>query len=186
MTLSKNSFKNKKISVIHEGKYIRFLKLGRWEFVERTNCTSIVIILAMTDDRKVIFTEQYRPPVKKKVIEFPAGLVNDESRNESIFTAAKRELLEETGYRAGRMVRLLDGPVSSGFTSDMVTVLQAKDIKKAGPGGGDKLENIAVYEVPLAKAESWLAQMQKKGRLVDPKVYAGLYFLNKNGRTKIS
>ena len=154
--------------------------------MERTNCTAIVIILAMTKDHKVIFTEQYRPPVKSKVIEFPAGLVNDETENESIFEAAKRELFEETGYEAKRMVKVLAGPVSSGFTSDMVAVLKAVDITKRGRGGGDALENIRVHEVPLKKVESWLKEMQKKGCLVDPKVYAGLYFLHKNGKAKIS
>ncbi len=184
MTLSKNNFKNKKVNIVYEGKFIRFVKLAEWEFVERVNCTAIVIIVAMTHDYKVVLTEQYRPPVKRKVIEFPAGLVNDEAEKESIFAAAKRELFEETGYEAKRMIKLITGPVSSGFTSDRVTILKAVDIKKAGPGGGDMLENITVYEIPLAQVESWLVQMQKKGRLVDPKIYAGLYFLNKSRKVK--
>ena len=88
--------------VIKEGKFIRFVRRGEWEYFERNNCSAIVIIVAMTRQRKVLFVEQYRPPVGKKVIEFPAGLVNDRGleKKESILRAARRELFEETGYRA--------------------------------------------------------------------------------------
>ena len=173
-----------KPKTIGEGKFIRFLKVGSWEFVQRSNCQGIVIIIAMTSDGKVILTEQFRPPVMKKVIEFPAGLVSDVGpngprKNESIFTAAKREFFEETGYCAGKMTRIMDGPVSSGLTSDMVTIVMASNLEKTGEGGGDENEQIKVREVPLVKVDSWLKQKQKKGFLVDPKIYAGLYWLKK-------
>ena len=48
---------------------------------------------------------------------------------------------------------------------------------KKGAGGGDKTESIKVHEVPLKEADLWLYEMEKKGLLVDPKVYVGLYFL---------
>jgi len=172
--------------ILKEGKYIRLLRQGEWEFVQRSNCTGVVIILALTEDNKVIFAEQYRRPVRKNVIEFPAGLVNDHGlkHNESIMTAAKRELFEETGYRAQRIVKILQGPVSSGLTSDQVTMVRAFGLKKIGRGGGDETEGITIHEVPLKSASKWLNQIQKKGRLVDPKVYAGLYFLTneRNGQ----
>ena len=63
--------------VLHEGKFMRLIAEGGWEYVQRGNCTGIVVIVAMTDDKKVILTKQYRPPIKKYCIEFPAGLVND-------------------------------------------------------------------------------------------------------------
>src|SRR3989338_2614578 len=103
-------------------------------------------------------------------------------KNESMRTAAKRELLEETGYKAGKIVKLLTGPVSSGFTADIVTVVRAYGLRKVARGGGDHTENIVVHEVPLAKAEHWLKQMARKGCLIEPKVYAGLFFLTKEIR----
>lgn len=125
--------------------------------------------------------------MNKKVIELPAGLINDDhplrkdkrfrKRKESIIAAAKRELLEETGYKAERIVKLLEGPVSSGFSSDMVTIVQAHGLEKVSSGGGDELESIIVHEVPLAKTDAWLKMMAKKGFLIEPKVYTGLYFL---------
>ncbi len=175
----------KKKMIIHQGRFIRFIQAAEWEYVERSNCTGIVIIVPITDDHKVVFVEQFRPPVNKKVIEFPAGLVNDrgEKKKESILTAAKRELIEETGYQAKKVVKLLEGPVSSGLTSDQVTMVMATGLKKIGQGGGDETEGITVYEIPLKKVEVWLKQQEQKGYLIEPKIYAGLYFLCKYNET---
>ncbi len=171
----------KKPIVLKEGKFIRLLTRFGWEYVERNNCSGIVIILAMTDEKKVILTEQYRIPVGRKVIEFPAGLVNDLNfkRQESLKTAAQREFLEETGYWAKKMIKMIDGPVSGGFTSDIVTLFKAEGIIRKHKGGGDHTELITVHEIPLEKVDAWLIKKRKKGCLVDPKIYTGLYFLKK-------
>ena len=60
--------------ILHEGDFLRMVREGEWEYIERNSCRGIVIILAMTDDQRVILVEQYRQPVHKRVIEFPAGL----------------------------------------------------------------------------------------------------------------
>jgi len=182
---------NKKVRkiVVCEGRFIRFVKKGKWEYVERNNCTGIVIIVAMTRDKKVILVEQYRPPVGKKVIEFPAGLIGDKndshkkSGKESLSAAAKRELLEETGYRAKRIVKLLQGPVSAGASGDLVTIVQAVDLKKVDRGGGDSLESIVTHAIPLPKVDAWLNTMRRKGYLIEPKIYTGLYFLTKYNKS---
>ena len=174
--------KKAKPTLLKEGKFIRMMIRDGWEYVERANCTGVVIILAMTDKKEVIFISQYRIPVDKKVIEFPAGLINDKSLrgNESLSKAAQRELLEETGYRAQRIVKITEGPSTSGLSSDQLTVMRAFGLRKVARGGGDATESIRTYKVPLAKAETWLKKMQGKGFLVDPKIYAGLYFFAKN------
>lgn len=168
--------KNEK-SLLYEGRFIRLLAKDGWEYVERTNCTGIAGIIAVTNDRKIIFIEQYRMPVGKLAIEFPAGLVNDTTKqNEHMITAAKRELFEETGYRASKWIEIIEGPISSGLTSEAITFFLATGLKKVAKGGGDESEAITVYEIPLSKAEKWLSDMKRRGRAVDPKVYAGLYF----------
>lgn len=167
--------------VIKEGKYIRLIRHGGWEYSQRANCTGIVVIIAMTDDNKVILTKQYRPPIKKFCIEFPAGLVNDRGlkTKESMAVAAKRELFEETGYKARAMTKILVGPVSPGSSADLMTMFLAEGLSKTGSGGGDHTENIEVCEIPFESITNWLKQMEEKGSLVDPKVYSGLYFLKK-------
>lgn len=167
------------IKILHEGRFISLVECNGWEYIYRNNCTGIVMILALTDDKKVIFVEQYRPPLKKQVIEFPAGLVNDIKGNdtESFEEAAHRELVEEAGYKAGKMTKVLQGPISSGSSADLITMMFAENLSKVSDGGGDETEDIKVYEIPFAEIDYWLKEKQEEGCLVEPKVYTGLYFL---------
>lgn len=172
-------FQKARKETLVEGKYLRFVRKAEWEFIERSNCSAIVIIVAMTKEEKVILVEQFRPPVGRYVIEFPAGLISDrpETKNESISTGAKRELWEETGYRARSMVTLMKGPISAGSNADIVTIMKADGLKKTGQGGGDETELIKIHEVPLKNIDQWLKAQSQKGRLIEPKIYTGLYFL---------
>ena len=69
-----------------------------WESVERVNCSGIVGMVPLTDDGDVILIKQFRPPVNGYVIELPAGLCDI---GETLEDAARRELIEETGYARG-------------------------------------------------------------------------------------
>jgi ADP-ribose pyrophosphatase len=171
--------KQDKRKVVYDGRFLKFFTYGAWEYIQRKNCTAIVIIVAVTKEQDVVFVEQYRPPVGRIVIEFPAGLANDRGlrTKETALAAAKRELVEETGYKAGRMVKMFDGPVSSGSSADLVTMYLARDVEKVAQGGGDEFESIIVHSVPLQQVDAWLARMKRRGCLVEPKIYAGLYFL---------
>jgi len=165
--------------ILHKGKYLDLIREDNWEYVKRTNCSGIVVIVPVTHDGKVVFVEQFRRPVAAQVIEWPAGLVNDKTPHdpETMEAAAKRELLEETGYEAKHVEFLVEGPVSSGLSSEVITFYQALDVIKKGSGGGDATESIKVHEVPLKEADLWLYEMERKGIVIDPKVYVGLYFL---------
>ena len=100
--------------------------------------------------------------------------------DESHAEAAKRELLEETGYSAERIETLTTGPASSGLTSEVVTLLRASGLKRVYAGGGVGHENIIVHEVPLNEVHDWLAAKASAGLLIEPKVYAGLYFIGRS------
>ncbi|HNX67895.1 MAG TPA: NUDIX hydrolase [Candidatus Omnitrophota bacterium] len=165
--------------ILHQGKYLDLISEDGWEYVKRTNCSGIVVVVPVTRDGKAILVEQFRRPVRAQVIEWPAGLVNDKTPHdpETMETAARRELLEETGYEAGTLELLVEGPVSSGLSAEIITFYRALEVVKKGAGGGDETESIIVHEVPLPEVASWLVKMEKKGYLVDPKVYAGLYFI---------
>jgi ADP-ribose pyrophosphatase len=157
------------------------IKEGRWEYAERTNATGAAIIVAVTDDRKLLLVEQYRIPVHARTVELPAGIVGDEpgADGEAHAEAARRELIEETGYDAERMEALTHGPASSGLTSETVTLFLAAQLRLVGTGGGVAHEDITVHEVSLDEVHDWLAAKAQAGVLVDPKVYAGLYFLTR-------
>ena len=168
------------VQTLGEGRHLRLCCRNGWEFVERPGTTGVVAILAVTDTGHLVLTEQYREPVQRSVIELPAGLAGDVrgAEEEAFATAAHRELLEETGYAAEAMDYLTEGPPSAGSTSEMVTFFRATGLRKVGRGGGVEHENITVHEVRLSEAADWLQQAAADGRLIDPKVYTGLYFAN--------
>jgi ADP-ribose pyrophosphatase len=161
-----------------EGTFLALRKRGRWEYAHRVRSSGAVMIVAVTDDGKLILTEQLRLPFNRPVIELPAGLAGDTpgDEHEACAIAAQRELLEETGYEAREMTLLAEGPTSAGLSTETVALFRAVGLHKTGAGGGDDHEDITVHEIPLAAVPSWLAQKTAAGVLVDLKVYAGLYF----------
>ena len=168
-------------TTLHTGRYLALVKEGRWEYADRTNATAASIIVAVTDEQKLLLVEQYRIPVHARTIELPAGLIGDEPghSNEEHAEAARRELLEETGYTAGRIEALTTGPASGGLTSEIVTLFLATRLCRTGAGGGVAHEEIKVHEVPLKEVHDWLQAKARAGILIDPKIYAGLYFLGR-------
>jgi ADP-ribose pyrophosphatase len=116
--------------------------------------------------------------LERRIIELPAGLAGDslEQFGEPLVEAALRELLEETGYSAGEMVLLTSGPPSAGLATEIVSFFLARQLRRTSAGGGDHQEDIVVHEVPLSEIDAWLKNKAAEGLLVDPKVYAGLYF----------
>jgi ADP-ribose pyrophosphatase len=173
--------KQKPIVTLRRGKFLELVKEGRWEYVNRIGTTGAAIVVAVTDDQKLLLVEQYRIPVHARTIELPAGIVGDgpEVIDESLGDAAKRELLEETGYSAQHVEPLTTGPASSGLTSEVVTLLLASGLRRINAGGGVAHEDITVHEVPLGEVHGWLAARANEGLLIEPKVYAGLYFLER-------
>lgn len=166
-------------TTLHKGKHLALVQEGYWEYAERTNATGAAIIAAVTPEGKLLLVEQYRIPVHARTIEFPAGIIGDEPGDENDAAAAKRELLEETGYAAEEMEAVATGPASSGLTSEVVTIFVARNLRRVHAGGGVGNEKIIVHEVDLKAIDGWLAARVKDGYLIEPKVYAGLYFLGK-------
>ena len=164
-----------KIETIGVGRFLRLRVRDGWEYVERPNIRGIAVIVAVTDDAKLLLVEQYRASVDRRVISLPAGLVGDlpGQEDEDLAVGAIRELEEETGYRAERMEPLVAGPHAVGSTSEVATFMRARGLHKVSAGGE---QDIVVHEVLLAEAPRWLEQQAGTERLVDPKTYAGLYF----------
>ena len=167
------------VETLCQGRWLSLRKRGRWEYAERNNPGGAVIIVAVTPDDCVLFVEQYRVSILRQTIEMPAGLVGDlaSQADESALLAAARELEEETGYRCGRVDFIHEGPSSSGMSTEMIAFVRAHDLERVGDGGGDETENIVVHEVPRREAGAWLFARAAEGYSVDPKLFAGLWFL---------
>ena len=167
--------------VVYEGRYLRMVVQGHWEYVERTHAGGLAaIIVAVTPDDRVLFVEQYRIPLGRKTIEMPAGLVGDVDADESIERSAIRELEEETGWRAAHADVLLVGPTSAGLTSERIAFVRATGLEKTGDGGGDATEEITVHAVPRAQAPEWLARKGREGYALDAKLWAGLWLADRD------
>lgn len=168
-----------KPEVLFESRYLRLLRRGTWEFAQRVRATGVVIIAAATPEGKVLLVEQYRPPVNCRVIELPAGLAGDVAgaEDEELIEAARRELLEETGYEAATLRHVCDCTTSAGLTDETAAVFVAEGLVKVAAGGGDESEDITIHEVPLAEIDAWLEGKIAAGCLIGTPVYVGLYLL---------
>lgn len=171
-----------KKEIVWQGKYLRVLLLSykdvkghirKWEAVERVNCNGIVVVIPITEKKEFIFIRQFRPVLGGYVIEFPAGL-ND--RGESLSEVAKRELIEETGFTSEEIEFLAEGPVSSGLSTEVLTVFIAKNAKEANEKikkkyPPDESENIEVLKIPSNEVIERLNDFRMKGNYIDLKIF---------------
>ncbi|MEJ2382900.1 MAG: NUDIX hydrolase [Xanthomonadales bacterium] len=168
----------------YRGRYLDLVERDGWEYSTRSNARAVVVIIAVTPDKRLLLVEQFRRPVDTRVIELPAGLVGDHvDPDESILEAARRELIEETGYAADSLARIMDCPSSAGMTDEIVSFIRADGLERVGPGGGDDSEDIRVHAVPLAEIDTWLDSRRHAGLPLDPKIFAALYWLERSGES---
>jgi ADP-ribose diphosphatase len=166
-----------------QGKYIKIIKRGTWEYVERCgqNDAAIIIPVCFDDKRRknLVLIKEWRVPLQKYNVGLPAGLVGDHGNTEEVQTAASRELLEETGYSAGRLRFMCSGPPSSGLSTELLHFYLADRLTKTSDNVGVEGEDITVFVVPLIEVEDWLVEMKNEGFVIDPKVYMALWFATK-------
>jgi len=148
-----------------EGKYLRMVTEGTWEFVERVGGMTAVVLLA-EHDGKVILVEQFRTPLGRRCIELPAGLVGDEG-NHSVEETAMKELEEETGFTATGVERLGDFYSSPGMVAEGFTLVRMTGV---APGGQKSEEDIAVHCVARADMPAFIGQCRADGLAIDVKL----------------
>ncbi|MCP5545223.1 MAG: NUDIX hydrolase [Akkermansiaceae bacterium] len=162
---------------LFETHWIRMLRIGHWDYVVRPQSENCVGILAITPEEEIVLIEQFRIPLQKRVIEIPAGIVGDEPEHlgESLAETARRELLEETGYRAATMEKLIVTPTSAGLTSEYIHLFQATGLTREHDGGGTEAEDIIVHHIPLGGLRQWLRAQEAEGKVIDFKIVAALW-----------
>ena len=135
--------------------------------------TGSVVILAVDESQsepRVLLERQYRHAAGRYLLELPAGRI-DEGEDE--LKAAKRELLEETGYTARSWKRVLHFWASPGFVAESMTTYLAKDLT-AGAAQPEADEAIELKLVPLKEAVG----MVLKGKIHDGKTISGVLWLH--------
>ena len=160
--------------VMCEGRFVRLLKRGKWEYASRANDIRAVVILAEYDG-KVILVDQPRVAPGCRCVELPAGLVGDEDPDATVEATAIKELEEEAGFTAERVERLGDFFSSPGMIAEGFTLVRAHGLSRIGEGGGDDNEDIAVHLVARADIPNFLEQKRAEGFGIDVKL---LIFMN--------
>ena len=130
-----------------------------------------VVILAVDEsknpaDPDIILIRQYRHAAGQFLIELPAGRVD---ANEATLAAAKREMIEETGYRAKRWTLLTKYFASPGFLGEWMQIYLARDLRE-GTATPEPDENIEVFRLPLSEALALIAA----NKIHDGKTLIGL------------
>jgi ADP-ribose pyrophosphatase len=136
-----------------------------------------VVIMAVDDTGKeprVLLARQYRHAAGTTLWELPAGRIDE---GEEALTAARRELVEETGYSAQKWKRALFFWASPGFLAETMAVYMATGLKR-GKATPEEDENISVRFFPLSQ----LVKMVMGGRLRDVKTIASVLWLQERNR----
>jgi len=157
------------VEVMCEGRFVRALKRGKWEYASRANDIRAVVILAEYEG-KVILIDQPRVPLGARCVELPAGLVGDVDPDATVEGTAVKELEEETGFTAERVEVLGEFYSSPGMLSEGFTLVRAHGVRRIGEGGGDEHEDIVIHLVARADIPNFLEQKRAEGFGIDVKL----------------
>lgn len=128
-----------------------------------------VVIAAQNEQGEVLLVKQYRYSFDQTILELPAGRIE---KGEDPYLAAQRELVEETGFRAGTWKALSNLYSAPGFCTEILYMYQASDLNFEGKCL-DMDEETEV--IKLSVAQAW--ELVRKGEIRDAKTVAGLALL---------
>jgi ADP-ribose pyrophosphatase len=127
----------------------------------------VAYIIPILDDGRVVLIRQYRPIVGAEIWELPAGTIE---AGESPEACARRELVEESGYEAGRLDPLGEALADAGLTDERIFLFVARDLRSV-PRDLDADEHIEVVPTPLSDAY----RMADTGEILDAGTLVALY-----------
>ena len=138
-----------KEELIYEGPVCRFthdtvtFEDGTTGFRDVLHLPGAVAIIAENSDGNLLFVSQYRHAVETQLLELPAGMLE---KNEDPVLAAARELQEETGYKAGKIEKLVDFFTSPGVVQEKIYIYMASDLTFVGQHlDEDEYLNVKTY-----------------------------------------
>ena len=139
------------------------------EYVVHPGAAMVVPLLA---DGQVLLVRQYRYPLHRAFIEFPAGKIDP---GESPRQTAERELIEETGYRAGNFTELTTIHNAIGYSDERIVLYLAEDLT-VGEQELDEHEFVELFTAPLSQLMAWIAA----GEVTDVKTIIGAFFVQQH------
>lgn len=171
----------------YEGKYLKivnkYLRIGRgkhyvYETVERRNIygEGAVVVVALTKKKELILEKNWRAPLESFIIQFPAGLTD--KRGETGEEAARRELLEETGYLAKKLIPVISVPLCPALTSTRAAYFFAPSAEFKGEQNTGEAEKIEILKVPIEKIDDFLLNLPQDTEL-DARVAGMLWILER-------
>src|SRR5215203_6088440 len=125
------------------------------------------VMMPVDDKGCVLLVRQYRVPAKAFMWELPAGRVD---AGETVLQAAKRELVEETGFKAKKWTKLASFYVSPGFLAEKMTVFLAEDLKE-GEQTPMEDERIQMQWFKAKEVDDMIAD----GKIQDAKTMVGFF-----------
>ncbi|HNO62194.1 MAG TPA: NUDIX hydrolase [Plasticicumulans sp.] len=131
-----------------------------------------VVIVAVLDDGRLLFENQFRYPLQRDFLELPAGKID---AGEAIETTARRELLEETGYVAGEWRHLGVMHPCIGYSDERIEIFLACGLKKVAEPSLDHNEFLDVLTLGLDEAVAAV----RDGRITDAKTVTALFWAEK-------
>ena len=149
-----------------EGKYLRLVTDGSWEFVERVGDMTAVVIIAMHEGRYILVEQSRVPLGHRRSIELPAGLIGDED-DLGIEETALKELEEETGFLADSVDLLGEFFSSPGMVAEGYTLARVRGVR---PGGTKVEDDIDVHLVAPGEMASFIAAKRAEGLAIDTKL----------------
>ncbi len=142
------------------------LPSGRQAQREIVEHTGAVAIVALDAEGKALLVRQYRKAAERTLLEVPAGTLD---AGEGPGDCAQRELQEETGYQAGKMVQIGGFYVSPGYCTEFIHLFLATDLERSSLQA-DADEAIELLRLPLSDTPHLIAS----GEICDAKTVAGL------------
>jgi len=134
-----------------------------------------VNIIPVTKEGKILLIKQYRNAVREFTIEIPGGIIDREDKNP--LAAAKRELLEETGFGGGRYKLIGICQPNPAIINNRTYTYLAKGVYKKGLQDPDSTEEIEVIEVTPRSINTFIKQGKIKHTLVITAFYYALPYL---------
>lgn len=142
--------------------------LATREFIRHSGAVAVIPLL---DDGRLVLVRQYRYPVAKVLLEFPAGKLDE---GESVLACGQRELLEETGYRAAEWAYAGAIHNAAAYSSESIHLWFARGLQ----AGEQMLDHGEFVEVVM-HSEAELDALASRGELPDVKTLIGLQWLQR-------